>query len=250
MSDLQVIKVGGNELDDSSFLAQLVATLAGLAQRGTKLVLVHGGGKALTALLSALQIETRFQDGLRVTDARTRDAALMALSGLTNKQLVTALTMHGVDAIGLSGLDAGLIRAERLNPTLGFVGRPTHVRAELLRACLAQGWLPVIAPMSLGEDGEIYNVNADHVAGAVAAAMNAALLTFVTNVPGVLDRGGELLSELSAAQAEALIADGTISGGMIPKVRTALEALSAGVGRVRITNLEGIANHAGTIFAR
>jgi acetylglutamate kinase len=108
----------------------------------------------------------------------------------------------------------------------------------------------VIAPMSLGEDGEIYNVNADHVAGAVAAAMNAALLTFVTDVPGVLDRGGELLPELSAAQAEALIADGTISGGMIPKVRTALEALNAGVGRVRITNLEGIANHAGTIFAR
>jgi len=247
---VQVFKVGGGELDAPEFLAQLVATLASLVRHGAELILVHGGGKELTALLAALQIETRFEDGLRVTDAQTRDAALMVLSGLTNKRLVAALATQGVDAIGLSGLDAGLIRAERLNAALGFVGRPIRAQARVLHTCLDQGWLPVIAPMSLGEDGEIYNVNADHVAGAVAAAMSADLLTFITNVPGVLDQRGALLPTLSAAQADALIADGTISSGMIPKVRTALEALDAGVGRVRITNLDGVANNAGTVFVR
>jgi len=247
---VQVIKVGGNELDTPEFIAQLATTLAGLAQRGTRLILVHGGGKELTALLTALQVETRFRDGLRVTDARTRDAALMVLSGLVNKRLVAAFIAHGVCAVGLSGLDGGIVRAAPLHAELGFVGKPARVRADLLHACLAQGWLPVIAPMSLGEDGEIYNVNADHAAGAIAAATNADLLTFITNVPGVLDDRGALLSSLSATQAEALIANGTISGGMIPKVRTALEALSAGVGRVRITNLDGVANNSGTVFAR
>jgi len=250
VSAVQVIKVGGNELDASEFIARLATTIAGLARRGVNLILVHGGGKELTTLLTALQIETRFRDGLRVTDARTRDAALMVLSGLANKRLVAALVAHGVLAIGLSGVDGGIVCAVPLHAELGFVGRPVRVRVELLRACLAQGWLPVVAPMSLGEDGEIYNVNADHAAGAIAAAMNADLLTFVTNVPGVLDGCGALLPSLSAAQAEALIANGTISGGMIPKVRTALEALNAGVGRVRITNLDGVASNGGTVFAR
>jgi len=127
---VQVFKVGGGELDAPEFLAQLVATLASLVRHGAELILVHGGGKELTALLAALQIETRFEDGLRVTDAQTRDAALMVLSGLTNKRLVAALATQGVDAIGLSGLDAGLIRAERLNAALGFVGRPIRAQAR------------------------------------------------------------------------------------------------------------------------
>lgn len=249
-SGIQVIKISGNDLDDPAFAAQFAAAVAGLAKSGVQPVVVHGGGKELTELLKATQVETRFVDGLRVTDARTRDAALMVLSGLANKRLVAALMAQGVDALGLSGLDAGLIRTEPLNAALEFVGKPVHVRVELLRAWLGQGLLPVISPMSLGVDGEIYNVNADHVAGAIAAAMNADLLTFVTSVPGVLDRHKALLPNLSAAQAEALIADGTIFGGMVPKVRTALEALDAGVGRVRITNLEGIADNAGTVFAR
>jgi len=250
MSEVQVIKVGGNELDAPEFVAQLATILAGLVQRGASLVLVHGGGKELTTLLTALQIETRFRDGLRVTDAQTRDAALMVLSGLVNKRLVAALIARGVYAVGLSGVDGCIVRAAPLHAELGFVGKPTCVRTDLLHAGLAQGWLPVIAPMSLGEDGEIYNVNADHAAGAIAAALNADLLTFITNVPGVLDSHGALLPSLHAAQAEALIAEGTISGGMVPKVRTALEALDAGVGRVRITNLDGVANNTGTIFAR
>ena len=250
MSEIVVYKISGSDLEDPAFSARFAQAMAGVAQSGAKPIIVHGGGRELTELLKVMQVETRFVDGLRVTDARTRDAALMVLSGLANKRLVAALMAHGVNALGLSGLDAGLIRVERLNAALEFVGRPIRVRVELLQAWLGQGLVPVISPMSLGMDGEIYNVNADHVAGAIAAAINADLLTLVTNVPGVLDRQKSLIPSLSLAQAEALIADATISGGMIPKVRTALEALDAGVSRVRITNLDGIAGNAGTVFAR
>lgn len=249
-SNTQVVKVGGNELDDQAFVAQFAAAIARMKHAGAQPIIVHGGGKGLTDLLTLMNAPTRFVDGLRVTDAQTRDAALMALSGLANKRLVAALIAHGVDAVGLSGLDAGLVRVTAMNPALGFVGRPAGVRAPLLTAWLAQGLTPVIAPMSLGHDGEIYNVNADHVAGALAAAVDADLLTFVTNVPGVLDRGRSLIPHLSAAQAEAMIADGTIFGGMIPKVRAALEALDAGVRRARITDLAGLAGSGGTVFAR
>ena len=153
-----------------------------------------------------------------------------------------------MDAIGVSGLDAGLIRVEKLNDALEFVGKPTRVRSDLLAQWVGQGIVPVLSPMSIGNDGEIYNVNADHVAGAVAAAMDVDLLTFVTNVPGVLDNHKSLIPDLSSAQVDALIADGTILGGMIPKVRTALEALDAGVSKVRITNLDGLLTNSGTVF--
>ncbi|BCX05775.1 MAG: hypothetical protein KatS3mg053_3713 [Candidatus Roseilinea sp.] len=247
-SGLQVVKVSGSELDDSAFSAQFAADIAQMKRAGAQPVVVHGGGKELTQLLAMMDAPTQFVDGLRVTDAKTRDAALMVLSGLANKRLVAALIAQGVDAIGLSGLDAGLIRVERLSEALGFVGRPTGVRSTLLATWLAQGLTPVVSPMSLGADGEIYNVNADHAAGAIAAALDAGLLTFVTNVAGVLDRDQSLVRQLSSAQAEAMIADGTISGGMIPKVRAALEALGAGVRRVRITNLAGLASGDGTVF--
>ena len=219
-----------------------------MAKVGTKPIVVHGGGKELTELLTAMQVPTRFVDGLRVTDAKTRDAALMVLSGLANKRLVAALIAQGVDAIGLSGLDAGLIRVERLSAELEFVGKPVHVRADLLHAWIGQGIVPVLSPMSLGHDGEIYNVNADHVAGTIAAALDAEMLTFVTNVPGVMDSHKSLVMSLRAAQAEVLISDGTVFGGMIPKVRTALGALDAGVNEVRITNLDGLLAGSGTVF--
>lgn len=248
MNETLVYKISGSDLDDPAFLARFAQTMADAVRSGARLIIVHGGGKALTELLTAMQVPTRFVDGLRVTDAKTRDAALMVLSGLANKRLVAALLAQGVDVIGVSGLDAGLIRVEPLNPKLEFVGKPVHVRRDLLNAWLGQGLTPVLSPMSLGENGEIYNVNADHVAGAVAAALDADLLTFVTNVPGVLDRNKTLFDSLTAEQTAQLIADGVIFGGMIPKVRTALEALDAGVRRVRITNLDGIAGHAGTVF--
>ena len=177
------------------------------------------------------------------------DAAMMVFSGLANKRLVAALISAGADAIGLSGVDGGLIRVERISDALGFVGKPVHVRAGLLRAQLAAGLVPVLNPICLGQtDGEIYNVNADHVAGAVAISLNAALLTFVTNVSGVLNAAKDVLPALTREQADALIADGTIHGGMIPKVRTALDVLKSGVPRVRICDLAGLMA-GGTIFS-
>ena len=246
----QVIKVSGSDLDDAAFSTQFAAAIAGMARAGLLPVVVHGGGKELTELLAAMHVPTRFVEGLRVTDAKTRDAALMVLSGLANKRLVAALLAQGVDAIGVSGLDAGLIRVEKIDAALEFVGKPVSVRSELLAQWVGQGVVPVLSPMSIGNDGEIYNVNADHAAGAIAAAMDVDLLTFVTNVPGVLDGDKQLIERLTPAQVDALIADGAIFGGMIPKVRTALEALDAGVSRVRITNLAGLRSNSGTVFAR
>lgn len=248
VSSAQIYKVSGSDLDDPKFSAALARELANRWRAGTRLALVHGGGKELTDLLTALQIPTRFSDGLRVTTRAGRDAALMVLSGLANKRLTAAIVGEGVSALGVCGIDAGVVRVERINDELQFVGKPVAVRASVLAAWLDAGLLPVIAPMSLGVDGEIYNVNADHVAGAIAAAMGADLLTFITNVPGVLDQQAVLIPTLTERRTEALIADGTISGGMIPKVRTCLEALAAGVSRVRITNLAGVSAGTGTVF--
>jgi len=244
----QVFKVSGSDLDDPAFSQRFAGCIALAARQGARPIVVHGGGKELTALLGILQIESKFVDGLRVTDARARDAALMVLSGLANKRLVVAFIAAGLDALGVSGLDAGLVRVSPVSDALGYVGKPVGVRANLLRAWFEAGIVPVIAPMSLGDDGEIYNVNADHVAGAVAAAVDASMLTFVTNVPGVLDGSKMLFPHLSAAEAEALIRNGVITGGMVPKVRTALEALEAGVQRVRITDLDGVGTGGGTVF--
>lgn len=248
LAPVQVIKVSGSDLDDAQFSAQFAVCVAEVARSGAHPIIVHGGGKELTALLKAFQIESRFVDGLRVTDARTRDAALMTLSGLANKRLTAALLAQGVDALGVSGVDAGLVRVQPVDAMLQFVGKPVKVRAQLLHQWTQNSIVPVIAPMSVGADGEIYNVNADHVAGAVAAATNATMLTFVSNVAAVLDHTREPIANLTAAQTEALIADGTISGGMIPKARTALDALRAGVKNVRITNLDGLSAGAGTTF--
>lgn len=244
----QVFKVSGTDLDDPVFSRHFASAITQVVKTGARPIIIHGGGKELTALLHAFQIESRFVDGLRVTDARTRDAALMTLSGLANKRLVAALLSAGTDAIGISGVDGGLVRVRKIDDALQYVGKPTHIRADLLKGWLDIGIVPVIAPMSLGDDGEIYNVNADHVAGAVAAALDASMLTFITNVKSVLGKGGSSILKLTSGEAEALITDGTISGGMIPKVRTALEALDAGVRNVRITDLNGVTAGYGTTF--
>ena len=245
---ITILKVSGSDLDDAAFSKRLAEILATQAKASTPPILVHGGGKEITELLSALKLESKFVEGLRVTDAPTRDVALMVLSGLANKRMVAHVLAAGANAIGLSGVDGGLITVERLSSDLQFVGKPVRVNTELLKQLLQQGMVPVINPMSLDAEFEICNVNADHAAGAIAAALNATLLTFVTNVPGVLNKDKSLIPNLSISAAEALIADGTISGGMIPKVRTCLEALAAGVSRVRITNLDGLTDNAGTVF--
>lgn len=248
LARVEVYKVSGSDLDDPAFSRRFAGCIAEAARAGVKPVVVHGGGKELTTLLGALQIESRFVDGLRVTDAKARDAALMVLAGLANKRLVAALLAENVDAIGMCGVDRGLVRVRPIDPELQYVGKPIAVRGEALDEWLRQNVVPVIAPMSTGEDGDIYNVNADHVAAAVASAIDADRLTFVTNVPGVLDGNGSLIPSLSIEQAERLIDAGVISGGMIPKARSALETLGNGVSRVRITDLDGVVSGAGTTF--
>jgi acetylglutamate kinase len=240
-----VIKIGGNEIDDPAFVAELAGVVAGMQ---TAPVLVHGGGKEIGIVQRALGGEPRFVAGLRVTDAYALQAAEMVLCGAVSTRLVAALLAADVDALGLSGVDRGLIRVEKATHPegdLGRVGRPVAVRAEVLRALIEQNVTPVVAPISLGSDG-VYNVNADEAAGAIAAALGDAEVVFVTNVPGVLV-GGVVAERLTKAEIDALIADGTISGGMIPKVGAALTALDAGVAAARITNLAGLRGGGGTV---
>ena len=241
-----VLKIGGNEIDDPAFVAELARVVAGMRPVP---VLVHGGGKEIGAIQRALGGEPRFLGGLRLTDEYALQAAEMVLCGLVNPRLVVALLAAGADAQGLSGVDRGLIRVERqLHPDgdLGHVGRPVAVRAEVLRGLLDALVVPVVAPISLGPDG-VYNVNADEAAGAVAAALGDAEVVFVTNVPGVLV-DGVVAPQLTQAKIAALIANGTINGGMIPKVRAALTALEAGVHSARITNLAGLGQGSGTVI--
>ena len=247
----RVIKMGGNELDTPGFLEALARDLAMPRHPGRPPVIVHGGGKEIAALQTRLGIEPVKVDGLRVTDAASLDVAEMVLSGRANKQIVRALLAGGLDAVGLSGVDGRLLTArKKQHPTadLGLVGDITAVRLPLLQHLLQMGIIPVISPISLGDDGQTYNVNADEAAAAIAAALAADTLDFVSNVPGVL-AGGRLLPHLTPETTEALIADGTIAGGMIPKVRAALDALARGVARVRIVDLGGLRESGGTVFS-
>lgn len=243
---MQVIKIGGNELDDPTFIDNLGRVMAALE---TPTILVHGGGKEIKELQERLGIEAQYIDGLRVTDAESLVVVKMVLAGRVNKRLVASLVAAGVDAFGMSGVDRASIKVEKLHHPqgdLGQVGRVTFVRTEVFKHLLEEGVTPVLSPLCYGPDGSIFNVNADHVAMAIAAAMPAEVLVFVSNVPGVL-REGELLPRLTAAQVEELIAEKVIVGGMIPKVRSAIEAVTAGVRAVRITNLAGLEAATGTI---
>ncbi len=235
-------------MDDEGFLAGLGRVVAGL---GEAVVVVHGGGKAIGEMQRRLGLRPVMVDGLRVTDAESLAVAQMVLCGQTNKVIVAALLAAGVDAVGLSGVDGGLLRCvKKQHPTadLGYVGQVTAVRPELVRQLVSQGITPVIAPISLGLDGQVYNVNADEAAGALAAALPAGMLTFVSNVPGVLDQEGQVVRSLTAGQTEALIESGVIGGGMVPKVRAALAVVGRGVHRARIVNLAGLGNGGGTLF--
>ena len=240
-----VIKVGGNDLDKPGFVEDLARAIAELNQH-TPCILVHGGGQAVTHLQQQLGIQPVYVNGQRVTDEASLKAVEMVLSGLVNKQLVLALLRAGVDAMGMSGVDRGLLQVERWSPDLGRVGRIVRVRADVLLDLCAQGVVPVVSPISLGPEGS-YNVNADHAAGAIAAALHAEHATFLTNVPGV--KVGETVAPyLSVAEVQDLIARDIITGGMIPKVNAALDALSGGVQKVVITDLAGLSAGTGTVF--
>ncbi len=240
-----VVKVGGNDLDQPGFVPDPALAIAQLSQH-TPCILVHGGGKSIQRLQELMGLETVFVNGQRVTDEASLEVAEMMLSGKVNKALTLALLNAGVDALGLSGVDRGLLRVEPWGEDMGRVGRIVNVRAEVLLDLCAQGVVPVISPISLGHDGS-YNVNADHAAGAIASAIHAAHATFLTNVPGV-KVGDQVVPALSVAEANDLIAQEVITGGMIPKVRAALAAVASGVQRAIITDLAGLNAGTGTVF--
>lgn len=244
---LSLIKIGGAELENGPMLDALVAALVPLV-RQKPMIIVHGGGSDIARLQERLGLQPTFIDGLRVTDDASMDIAEMVLSGTVNKRLTARLVSQGVRALGLSGVDGGLLRARQLKHPkgdLGRVGEITHVDTACLYDLLSQGFTPVISPISLGEDGRPYNVNADHAALAIASALRVGEMIFLTNVPGVL-REGHLIPELTAEQASEMIETGIITGGMIPKVRSALAAIEGGVGAARITDLAGLAANTGT----
>jgi acetylglutamate kinase len=236
-----MVKYGGNAMQDGvaqNFAQDIVL----MKQTGIDPVVVHGGGPQIGTMLKRLSIPSSFVDGLRVTDAASIEVVEMVLTGSINKQIVSGINAAGGRAVGISGKDGNLVVARKLERTkldpatlqpksvdLGFVGVPETVNAEVLRTIINSALIPVVAPIGVGRAGETYNINADTVAGAIAGAMTAARLLLLTDVEGVLDREGKLIPKLTVAEARALIADGTISGGMIPKLETAIEAVEGGV---------------------
>jgi len=241
MSTLTLLKVGGAELQPGQAIEAFSQALAAHWPNGA-LVVVHGGGPDIASLQARLGLEPRFVEGLRVTDEASLEVAEMVLSGMVNKRLVAALVQQGLPAVGLSGVDGGLLRAVKLRHSAGDLGRVGEIVATktgILDDLMDRGYVPIVSPISLGQDGRPFNVNADHAALAIAQALGAGEAVFCSNVPGVLDEGA-LLPHLSADEVEPLIASGVISGGMIPKVRSAVAAIAGGVGAVRITDLAGL----------
>jgi acetylglutamate kinase len=242
-----VVKYGGHAMGDSSLAELFARDIVLFKQVGINPIVVHGGGPQIGQMLERLKIKSDFIDGLRVTDEATVEIVEMVLAGSINKQIVAAINRAGGNAIGLSGTDGNLIEARKLTRRkrdpgsniekvvdLGFVGDPTRINANMLSELNRVNVIPVIAPLGVGPDGKTYNINADTAAGAIAAAFGARKLIMLTDVAGVLGRDGRLISELPASEARALIADGTVSGGMIPKLETCLKALDDGVGAAHV----------------
>ncbi|MAA75800.1 MAG: acetylglutamate kinase [Salinisphaeraceae bacterium] len=246
-----VIKYGGNAMTDAALKAGFARDVVLMKLVGMNPVVVHGGGPQIGELLRRLGKETRFVGGMRVTDAETMDVVEMVLGGLVNKEIVALINQHGGRAVGLSGKDAGLIRARKLEPAageddelvdLGFAGQVSSIDPEIVHRLDEDNFIPVIAPIGLGDDNRSYNINADLVAGTLAAVLQAEKLMLLTNTPGVLDKQGQLMTGLKPAQVESLIGDGTISGGMLPKIRCALDAVASGVRAAHI--VDGRVEHA------
>ncbi len=223
-----LIKIGGTLLDSQEKVRSIAAQLASIGP-DHQVVVVHGGGKEVTRFLSERGVESRFQNGLRVSDATVVDAVTKVIAGTVNKRLVTALTAAGRQTIGLSGVDGLLTRAVPMDPSLEFVGRPTSTDGKLLDLLVSSGYLPVVACVAADERGNIYNVNADVMAVSAALGWHAAKLFFLTDVPGVNNQSGSLISELSPAEIDGLIRSGVATGGMQAKLEAAQEALAGGV---------------------
>jgi acetylglutamate kinase len=229
-----LVKLGGTLLDDPGVRARLCQEIAAAARNGFELVVVHGGGKQMTRRLTERGIESRFVNGLRVTTPEVVETLLEVLAGRVNRELVASLTAAGARAVGLSGIDGLLAEAEEMDPALGSVGRVVRSNPEVLEVLVARGFVPVVACLAGDRRGRLYNVNADQMAVACASAFGAAQLIFLTDVAGVLDGEKRLRPHLTAAESEALIAQGIATGGMQAKLTAASSALSGGVGSVQI----------------
>ncbi|MCU0819146.1 MAG: acetylglutamate kinase [Beijerinckiaceae bacterium] len=253
--EVVVIKYGGHAMGNKAAAEDFAEDVVLLELQGVKPIVVHGGGPQIGKMLDKLGIKSEFQGGLRVTDAATVEIVEMVLAGSINKQIVGWLSAEGGKAIGLCGKDGNMVTARKLTRTvrdpdsnierevdLGFVGDPHKVDRSVLDAVLKAELIPVLAPVAIGEDGQTYNVNADTFAGAIAGAMKAKRLLLLTDVPGVLDKNKNLIPELTVDQCRELIADGTVSGGMIPKIETCIYAIEQGVEGVVI--LDGKVPHA------
>jgi acetylglutamate kinase len=250
-----VVKLGGNAMVDDALEQTFARDIVLMKVVGMNPIVVHGGGPQIGELLEKLNIQSRFVDGMRVTDAETMDVVEMVLGGLVNQKIVSRINAAGGRAIGVTGKDGELVQARKLSITrrspeleapeiidIGHVGEVTHVNTDVIELLTSQDFIPVIAPIGVGPDGESYNINADVVAGKVAESTRAEKLVLLTNTPGLLNRSGEVLTGLDAGQVAALIEDGTVDGGMLPKIRCALEAVEAGVRSVHI--IDGRVPHA------
>jgi len=244
-----IVKYGGHAMGDAKLGQAFARDIALLKQSGINPVVVHGGGPQIANMLEKVGLESRFEGGLRVTDAKTVEIVEMVLAGSINKEIVAMINAEGEWAIGLCGKDGNMVFAEKTHKTiidpdsniekvldLGFVGEPVEVDRRLLDLLAHSAMIPVLAPVAPGRDGHTYNINADVFAGAIAGALQAKRLLFLTDVDGVLDKQGQLIKEITVDQAQKFIADGTISGGMIPKVETCIKAIENGVEGVVILN--------------
>lgn len=239
-----VVKYGGSAMENPKLRSQVVEDLTLMAYLGIRLVVVHGGGKAISALMKALDLPVAFKDGLRVTDDATMEAVSMALVGKVNQELVSAMNTYGQVAVGVSGADGATLMAEPVDASLGRVGTITQVNTHLVSSLMSEGYVPVVAGVAMGDDGAL-NVNADHVAADVARALQADKLIFLSDVEGLyLDYPtcAKRITRLTTKEAEKLMESGIISGGMIPKVQGIVAAIDAGVERVHL--LDGTFSHA------
>jgi len=229
-----VIKFGGNAMGSENLTNAFAKDIVLLRQCGLRPVVVHGGGPQIGSMLKRLDIKTEFKDGLRVSDMETVGVAEMVLSGAINKSIVSAINQAGGKAVGLSGRDARLITAKTVDKKLGFTGEPVATDVSLINTLASDEFIPVISPISAGKDGKAYNINADTAAGVIAGALGAARLILLTDIEGLMDGEGHLLTDLSHKDAQKLIDDGVATGGMIPKLGTAIEAVKSGVEAVVI----------------
>ena len=244
-----VVKFGGNAMVDPLLHESFARDVVLMKLVGMNPVVVHGGGPQIGELLAKLNIKTEFVDGMRVTDAQTMDVVEMVLGGSVNKEIVSSINRNGGKAIGVTGKDGQMIRARKLNVSrhspeldapeivdIGHVGEVAQIDTEVLQVILGSNFIPVIAPIGVDDEGNTYNINADLVAGKLAEVMRAEKLMLLTNVAGLLDKNGQILTGLTTVQVDELIADGTISGGMLPKIRCALDAVKSGVTSAHIVD--------------